>query len=426
LGGEYQKLHPFFAQVGITHHISCPHTHQQNGVAERKHRHIVEVGLALLAHAFMPLKFWGDAFISTTYLINRIPSKVLSYDTPLHHLFQKQPDYSLLRTFGCACWPNLRPYNNHKLQFRSKQCTFLGYSLSHKGFKCLDPDSGRVYISRDVTFDESLFPFQNLGPNAGRRFQEDINLLPSFLLNPLTTNTGASNLTDHATGFPNNPASNICVVDAEMQEDMPTHEGAHGAASSGALLEADPPAPATDATGVVAPDSTARGSSAAQDPAQVPTRSASDHMLQEPGASMAPSTGGEVQRIQRPRTRLQSGIRKEKVYTDGTVKYSLLSSTGEPYNIVEALEDSNWKQAMDTEYNALMKNNTWHLVPPQKGRNIIDCKWVYKIKRKQDGSLDRYKARLVAKGFKQRYGIDYEDTFSPVVKAATDSRLEGG
>jgi hypothetical protein len=70
---------------------------------------------------------------------------------------------------------------------------------------------------------------------------------------------------------------------------------------------------------------------------------------------VAPSAGGEVQRIQRPRTRLQSGIRKEKVYTDGTVKYSLLSSTGEPCNIVEALEDSNSKQATDTEYNALMK-----------------------------------------------------------------------
>jgi hypothetical protein len=66
-----------------------------------------------------------------------------------------------------------------------------------------------------------------------------------------------------------------------------------------------------------------------------------------------------------------------------------------------------------------MINKTWHLVPYQRGKNIIDCKWVYKIKRKTDGSIDMYKACLVAKGFKSRYAIDYEDIFSPVVKAAT-------
>jgi hypothetical protein len=69
-GGEYEKLNSLFKSAGISHHVSCPHTHQQNGSAEHKHRHIVEMGLALLSHASMPLKYWGEAFLVATYLIN--------------------------------------------------------------------------------------------------------------------------------------------------------------------------------------------------------------------------------------------------------------------------------------------------------------------------------------------------------------------
>jgi histone deacetylase 1/2 len=97
----------------------------------------------------------------------------------------------------------------------------------------------------------------------------------------------------------------------------------------------------------------------------------------------------------------------------------MFTASGEPHTVEEALDSKHWKKAMDKEHNALMRNKTRRLVPPKRGSNIIDCKWVWKIKYKANGSLDKYKGRLVAKGFKQRYGVDYEDTFSPVVKMAT-------
>jgi hypothetical protein len=75
---------------------------------------------------------------------------------------------------------------------------------------------------------------------------------------------------------------------------------------------------------------------------------------------------------------------------------------------------------MEEEYNALLTNKTWYLVPPSSNQNLIDCKWVYHIKRKADGSIDCYKARLVAKGLKQRYGIDYEDTFNDIEPTIND------
>jgi hypothetical protein len=86
---------------------------------------------------------------------------------------------------------------------------------------------------------------------------------------------------------------------------------------------------------------------------------------------------------------------------------------------VTALKNPPWRQAMQDEFDALLRNKTCHLIPPCAGLNVIDSKWVFKLKHKPDGSIDHYKAHLVANGFKQQYGIDYDATFSPVVKPTT-------
>ena len=91
----------------------------------------------------------------------------------------------------------------------------------------------------------------------------------------------------------------------------------------------------------------------------------------------------------------------------------------EPTCFDDAVGHAKWEKAMDEEMAALDVNETWDLVPLPKDKNMIGCKWIYKVKHNADGSVSRYKARLVAKGYAQTYGIDYEETFSPVAKMAT-------
>jgi hypothetical protein len=102
-----------------------------------------------------------------------------------------------------------------------------------------------------------------------------------------------------------------------------------------------------------------------------------------------------------------------------TVRYCHAAVVEEPGDLSTALADPKWKAAMNFEYSILVRNQTWHLVPPASGCNLIDSKWVFKIKRNAEDIIDRNKARMVIKVFKQRRGIDYDDTFSPVIKFAT-------
>lgn len=123
------------------------------------------------------------------------------------------------------------------------------------------------------------------------------------------------------------------------------------------------------------------------------------------------------------RTRLQDNTLRCKGFPNGTLLYwpsrRALSAIIELVNHLEALADPNWRVVMDDEFAVLQRNGTWRLVPYTKNVNIIDCKWVFNLKRKEDGMVDRYKECLIAKGLKQRNGIDYFDTYSPVVKLKT-------
>jgi hypothetical protein len=85
-GGEYRNLHSYFQTHGITHRISCPHTHQKQGCVERKHRHLIDTTLALLAESHLPQKFWNEACLTSCYLINRLPTPLLQNKSPFETL----------------------------------------------------------------------------------------------------------------------------------------------------------------------------------------------------------------------------------------------------------------------------------------------------------------------------------------------------
>lgn len=353
----------------------------------------METGLALLNHASVPLRYWDFAFETAVYAMNRVVTSLLPNCSPFEKLFKKKPNLHELRTFGCVCYPLLRPYNKHKLENRSVLCLFVGYSAIHKGYKCLDVTSNRLYISRDVVFDEQQFYFPKV--------QEQQVLIKSKFTPPLNSDSGI-----------------LGPPPAPLDRTNRIFPSATGVATS--TIHSHIPASAvTDNSGSVTTpnigliDNSGSGQdcvpAASVVPLAVDSSVATEHTVLP--AIEAPSQ--PVSSNAHPMlTRSKTGHSKPKVLV------SVLPPR-QPKSVTEAKQFREWREAMESELNSLLQLGTWELTELPKDANVVGCKWVFRVKENADGSIARYKARLVAKGFHQRPGEDYAETFSPVVKPTT-------
>ena len=154
-GGEYtsNEFEEHLKRYGVDHEATIPYTPQQNGVAERANRTLVETVRCLLHHAGVPLCFWAEALSVATYLKNRSPTSCFSGQTPYERWWNAKPDVSDLKV-SCAHVPREK---RKKLDKKTTKCIFVGYLDNSKGFKLYDPAKQLMFRSRDVSFDERKF-----------------------------------------------------------------------------------------------------------------------------------------------------------------------------------------------------------------------------------------------------------------------------
>ncbi|GJT72711.1 putative RNA-directed DNA polymerase [Tanacetum coccineum] len=176
-GGEFisNQMIEFYANQGIILETSCIHTPQQNGVVERKHRHLLETARALRFEANLPTRFWGECVLTAAYVINRMPSDVIGNKTPYEVLYNQKPNYDNMRVFGCLAYYKSTETNGDKFKMKGRPGVFLGYPPGTKGYKIFDIIHNKIVISRDVRFIENFFPFANIKVE-----EEEIFIPPSI------------------------------------------------------------------------------------------------------------------------------------------------------------------------------------------------------------------------------------------------------
>lgn len=361
-GSEYvnRVFQVYLKKQGIRHETSCVYTPQQNGAAERCQQTIFNRARSMLQQANLDDRFWGEAANCAIHLINRSPTHALHGVTPEALWSGKgELDLSYLRVFGCKAYS----YNHwrKKLDPKAEVKVFVGYSDTTKGYRLLDPATGKIEISRDVVF-----------------FEDEFQSAPTQPISKTVPVTFMLSSDPPPVPEPEPDAESEATTDSGEDEELD--------ADSSADLQLHPSPGEMDLSEYIPEDTSNSDSDIADDP--------DPHQLR--------STSG-------------------KEITEYIALTAMLTDQ-EPLSMTAALkgrDKAKWREAMNTELACLQKNHTWDVVDLPSGKKVVGCKWVYKIKRNSEGEVDRYKARLVAKGFTQTHGIDYNETYSPVVRMTT-------
>ncbi|WVZ81917.1 hypothetical protein U9M48_029243 [Paspalum notatum var. saurae] len=352
-----------------------------------------EQARALMVASSVPPHFWAEAVFTATYLINIQPSSALRGGIPLERLCGKTPDYSDLRLFGCVCYVLLAPRERTKLTAQSVECVFLGYSAEHKGYRCWDPVGRRIRISRDVVFDESRTFYPR--PTSDASLASLVDPLSFLFIPDIAIAHRPSPLVPFSTVSSTGvvPPSVVSPVESSSESSSLTPD-----------YTTKPP---------VTQIYTRRSALTPLEPtSDEPSSGPSEPFFDEP--SPAASSPEQLRRGHRPRQPVDR-------YGFGPVTWQGFAGSilSEPLSYRDAILHPEWQLAMAEEIAALERTGTWDLVPTPSHVHPITCKWVYKVKTRSDGSLERYKARLVARGFQQEHGRDYDETFAPVAHMTT-------
>ncbi len=367
-GGEYvgREFVTFMQDNGIAHQRSAPHCPQQNGVAERYNRTVVEMARTMLYHAGHAKGMWAEAVAHAAYILNRLPTAATN-EAPYKRWYGHQPELQHLRVWGCLGYAQVPDSKRSKLDAKSEPVRFLGFEPGIKAYRVLLLKTNRVATRRDVCFDESRFHLPSkkskpMHPNSkglefdlgdGRPGGAQDDELPQWI--------GAEEEEETQDSTSTNPQSDAEPDDGQQEKELPT-------------------TPADETTLVASP--------------------------QQP----------ELRRSARPRRQ------PKRFYDEYALLAALLSTEEEPKSFADAMESSQaskWRDAAEEEIQALHLNKTWDLVQLPHGRKPVGCRWVFRLKKDDQGRIARFKARLVAKGFTQKEGVDYCDTFAPVVRFET-------